>query len=73
MTTSTTSLLQITVNGAAHATAAATLADLVVEQGFGDTKVATAVNGEFVAERLRASTRLTAADRIEILSVRQGG
>ncbi|HEX2842948.1 sulfur carrier protein ThiS [Hyphomicrobium sp.] len=73
MTTSTTSLLQIAVNGAALATAAETLADLVVEQGFGGTKVATAVNGEFVAERLRASTKLMSADRIEILSVRQGG
>ncbi len=73
MTTNTTSLLKITVNGASLATAAETLADLVTEQGFGNMKVATAVNGEFVAERLRASTKLASADRIEILSVRQGG
>lgn len=73
MTTSTTSLVLITVNGASLATAAETLADLVAEQGFGTMKVATAVNGEFVAERLRASTKLKSADRIEILSARQGG
>lgn len=61
------------LNGAPTATAQDTLAGLVSEQGFGSVRVATAVNGEFVPERLRAVTPLKAGDRIEILSARQGG
>jgi sulfur carrier protein len=73
-TTMTTTLeREIIVNGQPLATAAATLADLVDGQGFAGVKVATAVNGDFVAERLRAKTSLSAGDRIEILTVRQGG
>lgn len=64
---------EIIVNGAPLVTAAVTLADLVDEQGFGDVKVATAVNGDFVAARLRAETDLGPGDRVEILTVRQGG
>lgn len=64
---------EIIVNGQPLATAARTLADLIDEQGFADAKVATAVNGDFVAERLRAGTSLETGDRIEILTVRQGG
>lgn len=64
---------EITVNGRALSTAAATLAELVAGQGFGDGKVATAVNGEFVPARQRASTPLRDGDSIEILSARQGG
>jgi sulfur carrier protein len=73
MTTTETRLRKIAVNGAAVASAAGTLAALVAEQGFAGVKVATAVNGEFVPERRRAETPLADGDRIEILSVRQGG
>jgi sulfur carrier protein len=73
MTLDTTRLCEIVVNGRPLATGAETLALLVSEQGFGAVKVATAVNGEFVAERTRAETRVRDGDRIEILSVRQGG
>ncbi|MCC7251738.1 sulfur carrier protein ThiS [Hyphomicrobium sp.] len=62
---------EITVNGAPVATGAETLAALVAEQGLAGRKVATAVNGVFVTER--DQTWLAAGDRIEILSVRQGG
>lgn len=72
-TTTTTREREIIVNGQPLATAVATLSDLIAEQGFTGVKVATAVNGDFVAERLRATTALGAGDRIEILTVRQGG
>ncbi len=73
MTPDTTRLREIVVNGRPLSTGAETLAALVTEQGFGGVKVATAINGEFVAERTRAGTGLNEGDRIEILSVRQGG
>ena len=73
MTTTATRLRQITVNGSAIATGSETLAALVAEQGFAGVRIATAVNGDFVAERRRAETVLSEGDRIEILSVRQGG
>ncbi|MGE0022342.1 MAG: sulfur carrier protein ThiS [Hyphomicrobium sp.] len=73
MTTTATRLSTITLNGARLETGAATLADLVVEQGLADSKVATALNGEFVAAGRRAGTRLSHGDRIEIVSARQGG
>ncbi|WP_295558705.1 sulfur carrier protein ThiS [uncultured Hyphomicrobium sp.] len=73
MTETATRLCDITLNGAAVATGAATLAALLAEQGFAGIKVATALNGEFVPERLRPATALAAGDRVEILTVRQGG
>jgi sulfur carrier protein len=73
MTQTATRLREITVNGTPVVTGAGTLATLVAEQGFGDVKVATAVNGDFVPERRRAETALSEGDRIEILSARQGG
>ena len=73
MTRTDTRLREITVNGARLASAAETLAALVAEQGYGEDKVATAVNGDFVADRMRAATLLSDGDRIEIVSVRQGG
>lgn len=73
MTDTKTRLRTITVNGAGLATAAVTLAELVAEQGLGDAKVATAVNGEFVPARRRTDTPVADGDRIEILSARQGG
>jgi len=63
----------LTVNGTPIRAAAATLTALVAEQGFAGVKVATALNGTFVPERLRTETPLADGDRIEILSVRQGG
>lgn len=73
MTKTTERLREITVNGRPAATGAETLDVLVAEQGFGGARIATAVNGEFVPERRRADTRLADGDRVEIVSVRQGG
>lgn len=68
-----TSHKHVVLNGAPVTTAAATLAAFLVEQGFGGRKVASAVNGSFVAEKARAKCELTDGDRIEIVSARQGG
>ena len=64
---------EITVNGRLTRTAAQTLAELLVEQDLGEGRVATAINGDFVAERARAGKLLRDGDTVEILSVRQGG
>jgi len=61
------------VNGEATSTAARTVAELLVEAGYGGAKVATAVNGEFLPERRRATTTLTTGDHIEVVAPRQGG
>lgn len=65
--------LELVVNGEAVRTRAATLDVMLAELGYGGRKVATALNGEFVAEGARAGTLLAAGDRIEILAPRQGG
>jgi sulfur carrier protein len=61
------------VNGEPVETAATTLAGLLVERGLSDAKIATAVNGGFVAARAREAQPLVSGDRVEILSPRQGG
>jgi len=65
--------LRIALNGQPRETDAVTLADLLVEAGFADAKVATAVNGAFVPERARGAHRLAEGDQVEIVSPRQGG
>jgi sulfur carrier protein len=65
--------IELVVNGRKSESAARTLAALVAEHGFGGAKVATAVNGQFVAEARRATTTLDGGDRVEIVSARQGG
>ena len=62
-----------TVNGRRHESDQATLADLLSELGFADTKVATALNGGFVAAPERGRITLADGDKIEIVSARQGG
>ena len=68
-----TAQVTLTVNGEPRQTAAGTLLDLVAVLGYGGDRVATAVNGDFVPERLRAERRLATGDSIEIVAPRQGG
>ena len=49
------------------------LAALLIELGYGDAVVATAVNGNFVAQGNREITLLEHGDRIEVLAPMQGG
>ena len=65
--------ITVALNGREVATRAETLAFLLAEQGFDRGKVATALNEEFVPERARDSTALRHGDRVEVVSVRQGG
>lgn len=65
--------MKITVNGAVQDTATTTLAALLVELGYGETKVATAVNEAFVPAAMRKKQSLNNGDRVEIVAPRQGG
>jgi sulfur carrier protein len=65
--------MKITVNGTAQETAATTLDALLIELGYGEAKVATAVNETFVPAALRPEQRLNEGDRVEIVAPRQGG
>jgi sulfur carrier protein len=65
--------MDVVLNGKAIETAARVLSELVAEHALGGAKVATALNGNFVAEASRSATPLQPGDRIEIVSPRQGG
>ena len=52
---------------------AATLAAALDSLGLGGRKIATAVNGRFVAAAARPSTQLADGDRIEVVAPMQGG
>ena len=65
--------MRVEVNGKDLTAEAETLADLLTEQGFEVTAVATAVNGQFVPRGARADHPLNDGDRIEVLSPMQGG
>jgi sulfur carrier protein len=54
-------------------TDASTLAELCATLGLAQAKVATAVNGSFVASAKRECTQLSPKDEIEIVAPRQGG
>lgn len=61
------------MNGQPQETEARTLAELCAALGYGDAKIATAVNGDFVPAASRAETALAGEDRVEIVAPRQGG
>lgn len=65
--------MKVVVNGELQEVRAATLAEVVQSLDFGEAKVATALNGEFVPVRSRETTPLRDGDRIEIVAPRQGG
>jgi sulfur carrier protein len=65
--------LQILLNGERFATDASNLDELCAKLGFAEAKVATAINGSFVAAAERGTTQLAEADEVEIVAPRQGG
>ena len=65
--------MKVLLNGEAFATDAVTLDELCARLGFGGAKIATAVNGSFIAASSRGTTKLAEADEIEIVAPRQGG
>ncbi len=64
---------RLVINGEAREVRSRTLAQLLDELGYGGLKVATALNGEFVAEKARAAQVLVPGDQIEVVAPRQGG
>ena len=65
--------MKLVVNGVEQDVAAGTLAAALDALEYGETLVATALNGEFVPARKRAETILSQGDRLEIVAPRQGG
>ncbi|PIB25860.1 thiamine biosynthesis protein ThiS [Amylibacter kogurei] len=65
--------MKINVNGELREITSPNLADALDELGYGDAKIATAVNENFIPATLRHDTELVQNDRLEILAPMQGG
>jgi len=65
--------MKIDVNGVPHDVEAATVQDALHALGWGDRRVATALNGTFVPAAARDGTALSPGDRLEVLTAMQGG
>lgn len=65
--------MKLQLNGAPVDAQVNTLAELLISEGFGGAKVATAVNGAFVPVGLRIDHVLSEGDTIEVLAPMQGG
>jgi sulfur carrier protein len=65
--------MRIFLNDDAHDVEPGTLAAALESLGFGGRKIATAVNGRFIAAAVRPATALAEGDRIEVVAPMQGG
>lgn len=65
--------MTLLLNGEPQEVSARTLAEALAELGYAGKIVATAVNGDFVAARLRESVTLADGDRVEVVAPMQGG
>ena len=65
--------MRLVVNGELQDVPAATLEQVLAALHYGEAKVATALNGEFVPARARDAVPVKEGDRIEIVAPRQGG
>lgn len=65
--------MRIYLNDDVHDVEPGTLAAALEALGFGGRKIATAVNGRFVAAGARPKTSLSDGDRIEVVAPMQGG
>lgn len=65
--------MKLQLNGTEVETEATTLSALLDAEGYGTSKVATAVNGAFVPASMRAEQALSDGDRVEVLAPMQGG
>jgi sulfur carrier protein len=61
------------VNGERQETRAKTLGELCAALGYGDARIATALNGSFIPATRREIMLLHENDRVEIVAPRQGG
>lgn len=65
--------MRILVNGAPHVVASTTLETVLVELGYTQPRLATAVDGDFVPATRRASQPVDDGMRLEVVSPMQGG
>jgi sulfur carrier protein len=65
--------MRILVNGDAHDLEPGTLAAALDALGLSGRKIATAVNGRFVAAPARQAVTLAEGDRLEVVAPMQGG
>jgi sulfur carrier protein len=65
--------MTIVCNGTKHEVENLALSEILVELGYGQLMIATAVNGRFVPVRQRASVLLKEGDMLEVVAPRQGG
>ncbi|MEM8793705.1 MAG: sulfur carrier protein ThiS [Pseudomonadota bacterium] len=65
--------MTIFLNGAEIDVQSGTLDALITELGYGEARVATALNGDFVPKSQRAETAIAEGDRLEVLAPLQGG
>lgn len=65
--------MRLEVNGEHREVTGPTLSDALEELGWGEARVATALNGAFVAKGARGGVKLKDGDRLEVLAPMQGG
>ena len=65
--------MKICVNGSWCESHATDVAGVLIELGYGDAVVATALNGEFISTSARHATGLSEGDQLEVLAPMQGG
>jgi sulfur carrier protein len=65
--------VKIEVNGEDRDVSAMHLDAALTELGWGEARVATALNGAFVPAAARGAAALSPGDRLEVLSAMQGG
>jgi thiamine biosynthesis protein ThiS len=65
--------MKITLNGERYETAAATVAELVQELGYGNQAVAIERNEQIVPKQAHGQTELAEGDRIELVTLVGGG
>tara|TARA_B100000768_G_scaffold137607_1_gene128680 strand:- start:68 stop:265 length:198 start_codon:yes stop_codon:yes gene_type:complete len=65
--------VNIVVNGQKLNISKTNLSIILVELGYKQMKLATALNGDFISVEQRDNTELKDGDKLEILSPQQGG
>ena len=65
--------MKILVNGEKTEVDADSVEAALIALGYGDARVATALNGSFLSADARNVTKLEAGDSLEIVAPRQGG
>ena len=65
--------MKISINGVPKSITSKNLETILNELGYGDMRVATAVNGNFVSVERRVEFQIEEGDQLEVVTPRQGG